>query len=68
MNCKLVMVPPPGDWWVEVERERRVAGDVFFKKGQTPLDWRRRASIVVCFNVKIEAMRGNAGVREQNGR
>jgi hypothetical protein len=38
MKFKLVMVPPPGDWWVEVERERRVAGEVFFKKGQTPLD------------------------------
>jgi hypothetical protein len=40
------MVPPPGDWWVEVESERKVAGEVFFKKGQTPLDWWRRASMV----------------------
>lgn len=29
----------------EVERDRRVAGDVFFKNGQTPLDWRRTASM-----------------------
>ncbi len=40
------MVPPPGDWRVEVERERKVAGEVFFKKGQTPLDWCRRASMM----------------------
>jgi len=40
------MVPPPGDWWLVVDSERSVAGDVFFKKGQTPLDWRSRASIV----------------------
>ena len=38
MNCRFVMVPPPGDWRVEVDKVRRVAGEVFFKKGQTPLD------------------------------
>jgi hypothetical protein len=43
------MVPPPGDAWVravEVERERRVAGDVFCKKGHRDLDWRRTASMM----------------------
>jgi hypothetical protein len=30
---------------VLVDRERRVAGDVFFKKGHTARDWRRRVSI-----------------------
>ncbi len=45
MNCRLVMVPPPGDCWVVVERERRVAGQVFFKKGHMPLDWRSKASM-----------------------
>lgn len=36
--------------------ERRVAGEVFFKKGQTPLDWRRRASMIVGFDVKIRGI------------
>ena len=45
MNCRFVIVPPPGDWRVVVLKERRVAGEVFFKKGHTPLDWWRRASI-----------------------
>ena len=49
MVCKLDIVPPPGETWVravEVESERRVAGDVFCKKGHRDLDWRRTASIV----------------------
>jgi len=35
------MLPPPGEAChlaVEVERERRVAGDVFFKKGHMAFD------------------------------
>jgi hypothetical protein len=40
------MVPPPGDWWVVVDRDRKVAGEVFFKKGHMPLDWRSRASMM----------------------
>jgi hypothetical protein len=43
------MEPPPAEtWWAdEVLRERRVAGEVFLRKGQRERDWRRRASIVV---------------------
>ena len=43
-------MPPPGEAWlraVEVERDRRVAGDVFCKKGHKDLDWRRTASMMV---------------------
>lgn len=40
------MVPPPGDWRVEVERVRRVAVGVCLRKGHIPLDWRRRASML----------------------
>lgn len=32
---------------VEVERDRRVAGEVFFKKGHMDLDCRSTASMVV---------------------
>lgn len=49
MVCRLDILPPPGEAWragVVVERERRVAGQVFFKNGQTALDWRRTASMV----------------------
>jgi len=31
---------------VEVERERRVAGEVFFKNGHMDFDWRSTASMV----------------------
>jgi hypothetical protein len=44
------MRPPPGEaLWTgaEVESERRVAGDVFLRNGQTERDWRRRASMVI---------------------
>lgn len=38
--------------------ERRVAGEVLFKKGHMALDWRRRASIVVAKSVaKVEEER-----------
>jgi hypothetical protein len=41
------MLPPPGEAWrVEVERERRVAGEVFFKNGHMDFDWRSTASMV----------------------
>ena len=46
MNCRLVMVPPPGEWWVAVDKERRVDGEVFFKKGHMALEWDNKASIV----------------------
>ena len=49
MVCRLDIVPPPGEAWlraVEVERERRVAGDVLCKKGHRDLDWRRTASMI----------------------
>ena len=49
MNWRLVIVPPPGDCWVVVERERRVAGQVFFKNGHRPLDWRRSASMMLAY-------------------
>jgi hypothetical protein len=42
------MLPPPGEAChlaVEVERERNVAGEVFFKKGHMAFDWRRAASM-----------------------
>lgn len=42
-------MPPPGEAWlraVVVERDRRVAGDVFCKKGHMDLDWRRTASMI----------------------
>jgi len=35
MVCKLDMLPPPRE---EVERDRRVAGDVFFKNGHMDFD------------------------------
>jgi hypothetical protein len=39
MVCRLDMLPPPGEVWrVEVERDRRVAGEVFFKKGHMDFD------------------------------
>ena len=38
MNWRLVMVPPPGDWWVVVDSVRKAPGEVFFKKGHMPLD------------------------------
>jgi hypothetical protein len=39
MVCRLDMLPPPGEAWrVEVESERRVAGEVFFKKGHMDFD------------------------------
>jgi hypothetical protein len=47
MVCRLDMLPPPGEAWrVEVERERRVAGEVFFKNGHMDFDWRSTASMV----------------------
>jgi hypothetical protein len=44
------MLPAPGETsWpaAVVERERRVAGEVFERNGHMVLDWRRRASILV---------------------
>jgi hypothetical protein len=39
MVCRLDMLPPPGEALrVLVERERRVAGEVFFKKGHMDFD------------------------------
>jgi len=44
------MRPPPGEaLWAtmdEVERERRVAGEVLCKNGHMPRDWRSRASMI----------------------
>jgi hypothetical protein len=46
MVCRLDMLPPPGEAWrVEVERERSVAGEVFFKNGHMDFDWRSTASM-----------------------
>jgi hypothetical protein len=40
------MLPPPGEAWrVEVERERSIAGEVFFKNGHMDFDWRSTASM-----------------------
>lgn len=50
MACKFDMEPPPGEavcTAVLVERERRVATLLFLRKGQTPFELRRRASITV---------------------
>ena len=45
--CKFDMLPPPEeDWRVEEESDRRVAGEVFFKKGHIALDCRRTVSMV----------------------
>lgn len=50
MVCRLDMLPPHGEALrVEVERERRVAGEVFLRNGHIDFDWRRTASMVVCF-------------------
>lgn len=42
------MVPPPGldAGREEVESERRVDGDVFFRNGQREREWLRRASMM----------------------
>ena len=41
-------MPPPGETWrVEVERDRRVAGDVLLRKGHMERDCLNRASIVM---------------------
>ena len=64
MVCKLDMLPPPGEAWragEEVERERRVAGDVFFKNGHIAFDWRRTASMVAVVEIDLE-MRIDCGV------
>lgn len=54
MVCKLDMLPPPGETWrVEVERERRVAGEVFFKKGHMDFDWRRTVSMMADCNGQL---------------
>jgi hypothetical protein len=48
MVCKLDMLPPPGEACraeVEVERERSVAGEVFFRNGHIAFDWRSTASM-----------------------
>jgi hypothetical protein len=46
MVCRLDMLPPPGEAWrVEVERERSMAGEVFFKNGHMDFDWRSTASM-----------------------
>ena len=42
------MLPPPGEAsWpaVVVDKERKVAGDVFERNGHMDRDWRRRDSI-----------------------
>jgi hypothetical protein len=46
-TCNFEIVPPHGEACgrVAVDRARSVAGDARFKKGQTPLDWRKTASI-----------------------
>lgn len=49
MSCRLDMAPPPGAvcWTLAlVERERRVAVEVLFRKGHMCFDWRRRDSMV----------------------
>jgi hypothetical protein len=40
MVCRLDMLPPQGEeaWRADVESARRVAGDVFIKKGHMDLD------------------------------
>lgn len=47
--CKFDMLPPPGEAChlaVEVDSDRRVAGEVFFKKGHMALDCRRTESMI----------------------
>jgi hypothetical protein len=46
VNCRFVIAPPPGDRWVVVDMERRVAAEVFLRKGHMPLDCRKRDSMV----------------------
>src|SRR5580700_7819109 len=64
INCRFVIVPPPGDWCVAVERERRVAGEVFFRNGHMALDWLSRDSIVqyLCRSMDLCSV---AGVRNR---
>ena len=53
-TCRLEIVPPPGEAWrVEVERERRVAGEVLLRKGHIERDCLRRASIVIIGTVGL---------------
>jgi hypothetical protein len=47
-----------------VERERRVAGEVFFRNGHMALDWLSRDSIVLCLCRSMD-LRGVAGVRNR---
>jgi len=50
MACRFDMEPPPGEALctaVLVDRERNVATLLFWRKGQTPFELRRRASIVI---------------------
>jgi len=49
MVCRLLIVPPPGEGRVAVERERKVLGEVFLRKGQRCLDWWRRDSMILFF-------------------
>ena len=64
INCRFVIVPPPGDWCVAVERERRVAGEVFFRNGHMALDWLSRDSIVQYLCRSMDLC-GVAGVRNR---
>ena len=52
MVCRLDMLPPPGEAWrvAVVERERRVAGEVFFKNGHMDFDCRRTESMVAIWS------------------
>lgn len=79
MICRLLMAPPPGAvcWTlVLVDMERRVAGEVLFKKGHIALDWRRRASMVKvgsegwlvgCVVVVLQRIRRKQGKQIERG-
>lgn len=64
-SCRFDIEPPflEEAWWcvaetlVVVDKARRVEGDVFFKKGQTAFDWRRRASMADGVNKSMDGKR-----------
>jgi hypothetical protein len=50
------MAPPPGERWVVVDIERRVAAEVFFRKGHMPLDWRKRDSMMATIVLRLQCV------------
>jgi hypothetical protein len=69
VNCRFVIAPPPGDRWVVVDMERRVAAEVFLRKGHMPLDCRKSDSMMTSA-ATVDRVQGMSGerVREEGKR